>query len=328
MEATRTESKQLLIQYYKLNPEKSPKNRERSKWIKENKFGFLLGIVEYGQDSLVNELYNLLKSKEFKRKEKEIIDKMYDFQIRVFKQHNGTGSSCHTPIESSSMSNSVEDLDYIPKESNRKLEHLDLKKAVSKRDGVCLFCWDSIQCQAAHIVAQKDVPFQYDEPSLFERTGLRQKHQVQNGLLLCIKCHAEFGALKRYVDVVDDMLVLKVINKTPNENEPSYLQMIDILISNRVVNSKYMNTSRKAVESNGEMGLYFLKNDPSQLPNRKALEFHKAACLIWQRAGGAEPEHEYCPDDNDDELIALDYRKEEIQKWREDSMITLNTEFS
>jgi len=43
--------------------------------------------------------------------------------------------------------------------------------------------------------------------------------------------------------------------------------------------------------------LYFIDNDPVKQPNRKALEFHKAACLIWRMAGGAEPDEE----DSDDE---------------------------
>lgn len=94
----------------------------------------------------------------------------------------------------------------------KELVHKDLKIAVEKRDRVFLFCWDRIQCNAAHIVAQEDVPFPCDEPTLFERTGLKQKHQVQNGLLLCAVCHGEFNALKRYVDVIDEKLVVKVVN--------------------------------------------------------------------------------------------------------------------
>ena len=82
-----------------------------------------------------------------------------------------------------------------------------------KRDGVCLFCWNRIECEGAHILAQKEIPFRYYEASLFERAGLKQKHQVQNGLLLCSICHGQFDKLKRYVDVVDDKLVVKVVNE-------------------------------------------------------------------------------------------------------------------
>jgi hypothetical protein len=52
------------------------------------------------------------------------------------------------------------------------------------------------------------------------------------------------------------------------------------------------------------MALYFFQNNPTKLPNRNALEFHKAACLIWRMAGGAETDEEYCSDDED--LVPVD----------------------
>ena len=332
IEDTKTEAKKLLIKHYNLkNPEDIPERRQRSKWTRENKFGFLLGIINHGQDFLVTELYNLLQQEDFKNKETAAIDKMYDFHIKVFKQHNGTGSSCHTPSSggassssaSSSRNNSVEDMEY-----EKILEHTDLKKAVKKRDVVCLFCWDKIQCEAAHIVAQKEVPFPYSEPTLFERTGLEQKHQVQNGLLLCVKCHREFDALKRYVDVVDDKLVVKVVNEANDLNDEKQNEWeisVGKLKNDRLFMEKYWSGRRKAVEPNGEMALYFVENNPTELPNRQALEFHKTACLIWRMAGGAESDEESCPD-NDDDYIAMDYRLKDIQKWRENSSATLATE--
>ena len=337
IEDTKTEAKKLLIKHYNLkNPEDIPERRQRSKWTRENKFGFLLGIINHGQDFLVTELYNLLQQEDFKNKETAAIDKMYDFHIKVFKQHNGTGSSCHTPSSggassssaSSSRNNSVEDMEY-----EKILEHTDLKKAVKKRDVVCLFCWDKIQCEAAHIVAQKEVPFPYSEPTLFERTGLEQKHQVQNGLLLCVKCHREFDALKRYVDVVDDKLVVKVVNETndtTSDNHQEWLDAKEVIIfvregQSRLKSNLTCKDGRKAAEAIGEMALYFVDNNLSKLPNRKALEFHKTACLIWRMAGGAESDEESCPD-NDDDYIAMDYRLKDIQKWRENSSATLATE--
>jgi hypothetical protein len=47
---------------------------------------------------------------------------------------------------------------------------------------------------------------QAHESCILQRAGLTQKHQVQNGLLLCANCHDEL--LKQYVDVVDDKLVV------------------------------------------------------------------------------------------------------------------------
>jgi hypothetical protein len=44
----------------------------------------------------------------------------------------------------SSRINSAEDLKNVPEV--KELKHIDLKKAVVKRDGVCLFCWDTLEC--------------------------------------------------------------------------------------------------------------------------------------------------------------------------------------
>ena len=142
----------------------------------------------------------------------------------------------------------------------------------------------------------------YDESSHLKQAGLIQKHQIQNGLLLCKICHAEFDLLKRYIDVVNDKLVLKVVNVANDETSDQYLEWKDIVDDLKVMRTgredkwKYID-NRKAVEPTGEMALYFIENNPSQLPNRKALEFHKIACLIWRMAGGSEPDEEYCSDD-------------------------------
>jgi hypothetical protein len=61
--------------------------------------------------------------------------------------------------------------------------------------------------------------------------------------------------------------------------------------------------NRPSTNNDGEMELYFLKNDEGLQPNHKALEFHKTACLIWRMAGGAEEEEEHCPDDDDDKSM-------------------------
>jgi hypothetical protein len=68
------------------------------------------------------------------------------------------------------------------------------------------------------------------------------------------------------------------------------------------------------------MALYFvptMESFETQLPNRDALELHKAACLIWRMAGGAESEDEHCPDD--DEYVPVDYRSKSIEKWMDSS---------
>jgi hypothetical protein len=126
-------------------------------------------------------------------------------------------SSCHTPASSRppSRANSVDNVQYVTEE--KELSHKSSKEAVEKRDGVCLFCWNTLSLEGAHIIAQKNVPMAYEETSIMVRAGLSQKHQVQNGLLLCKICHDQFDKLKLYVDVYDDKLVVKVVNETNDE---------------------------------------------------------------------------------------------------------------
>ncbi|KAJ8324260.1 hypothetical protein O5D80_004929 [Batrachochytrium dendrobatidis] len=131
----------------------------------------------------------------------------------------------------------------------------------------------------------------YNEPSILLRSGLTQKHQIQNGLLLCIKCHDQFGKLKQYVDVVDDKLVIKVINETndlTSDKHKKWIETIEDLKVIRRTRQKRWTDNRQTVESNSEMTLYFIHNNLTRLPNRNALEFHKTACLIWCIAGGVE----------------------------------------
>ncbi|KAJ2987528.1 hypothetical protein HDV02_006081, partial [Globomyces sp. JEL0801] len=191
---------------------------------------------------------------------------------------------------------SAEDFEYIPEE--KELSHKDLKKTLVRRDGVCLFCW-KLKCEGAHIIAQKNVSMACDESSILQRAGLTQKHQVQNGLLLCRNCHSEFDILKQYVDVDDDKLVVKVVNETNDENDVNYRRATKGLKGSRYSELEFFQDNRQPIESNGDMVLYFVENNPTKLPNRRALEFHKAACMIWRMAGGAETDEEYCSDDED-----------------------------
>ena len=308
------ETKQLLQQYYNLDSEKLPQQREKSNWEPENSFGFLRGIIAHGLDNAhLTRLHSLLQTNQFQDQEQSFIDCMFDYYIRPFHKGYTTDSeSCHTPPSVSSKtpsrSNSKEDLDYVPEE--KELSHNDLKTAVLRRDGVCLFCWNTLECEGAHIIAQKNIPMAYDESPLLQRAGLTQKHQVQNGLLLCPTCHGQFDKLKMYVDVVDDKLVVKVVNETndpKNEKHKTWMIIVEDYISSRRHRQKNWSSidKRKAVETNGEMALYFIKKNSKILPNRNALEFHKAACLIWRMAGGAEPDDEYCSLDDDD-LVPVD----------------------
>ena len=50
---------------------------------------------------------------------------------------------------------------------------------------------------------------------------------------------------------------------------------------------------------------------------------HKTACLIWRMAGGAEPDEEECPDEDENLSIGLDL-KARILNWSSD--VALNNE--
>ena len=319
IEATKTAATKLLDNYYQIHTSDLPTQRTKSQWQAENKRGFFLGIIQEGEDSHIIRLHHLLATNQFTQQQKfsttsqladpqhprTFIDDMFAHYILPFHKDYSDTSTCHTPVSSKtpSRSNSAEDLYYVPGE--RELTHKDLKKAVEKRDSVCLFCWDKEEGQGAHIIAQKNIAMAYDEPSLLVRAGLTQKHQVQNGLLLCVKCHSNFDKLKRYVDEVDGKLVVKVVNYSVLGNDEKHKEWqrgVRNLRGMRRLNEEDWTDidNRQAVEPNGEMALYFVLNNPTRLPNRDALEFHKAACLIWRMAGGAESEDEHCPDDDDD----------------------------
>ena len=152
-----SETKQLLQQYYNLNLEALPQQRPKAEWKPENNFGFLLGIIAFGLLTHITQLYSLLHNNQLKDQEQTFIDSMFDCYIRPFhKSYNTDSESCQTPSthasRTTSRSNSAEDLDYVPQE--KELSHKDLKNALLKRDGVCLFCWDKLECEVAHIIAQ------------------------------------------------------------------------------------------------------------------------------------------------------------------------------
>jgi hypothetical protein len=103
---------------------------------------------------------------------------------------------------------------------------------------------------------------------LCQRTGLKQKTQVQNGLLLCAVCHLEFDALKRYVDLVEGKLVVKVVNDsndTISDKHKEWGEAVeDLEVIRRAREKRWTKIdNRQAVESNREMALlYFINNQP------------------------------------------------------------------
>ncbi|KAJ3249702.1 hypothetical protein HK103_004498, partial [Boothiomyces macroporosus] len=308
----RSRTKQKLKKCYpQLDENAIPEKNERGKWKLPNKLGFLLGIILEGLEEDVQALYELLnKSQEEVERELELspenllksilytptfIDRLFNFYIATFHKNYSDAESCHTPA--TSRPSSAESIEKEPKE----LTHKNLKDSVSKRDSVCLFCWNTLECEGAHIIAQKIInTATNDESSVLTRCGLQNKHQIQNGMLLCKICHSQFDKLKRYADEVDGKLVVKIVNETndtTSEKHRKWKRDVRNLKNNRISNLEDWNDDRQAILDNGEMPLYFVNNNESIQPNRAALAFHKTACLIWRMAGGAETEDEECWDD-------------------------------
>ncbi|EGF80087.1 hypothetical protein BATDEDRAFT_30007 [Batrachochytrium dendrobatidis JAM81] len=311
IETTKTATTQLLNEYYQISTQAIPTQRVKSEWQDDNKRGLFLGIIQEGETSHTTQLHDLLTANQFAEQQEfstkvqladpkhhcTFIDDMFGYYILPFHKNYNSSSSCHTPVSSRapSRNNSAGNISNAPKE---ELSHRDLKNAVEKRDVACL---STHHCS-------KNIGVAYNEPSILLRSGLTQKHQIQNGLL-CIKCHDQFDKLKQYVDVMDDKLVIKHMN---------WRRAVKTLKGSRRDNQEFMDDNRQAVESNGEMALYFVLGDPTLQPNRNALEFHKTACLIWRMAGGAEFDDECCPYD-DDGCTPVDYRSKNIEKWMDSS---------
>jgi hypothetical protein len=307
LEAIKLEATPLLKEFYDKN-QMEPEQRPKGKWVVNNKLGFFLGIIQYGTEAHLKKLLELLRIEKFEEGQmfsktnetRTFIDEMFDFYILPFHGSYSIGSRCNTPSVSSRRSSTRrssaknDDEEYV-----EWLTHDNFKNALLARDKACLFCWDEEELHGSHIISQKSITI-VNEKQILQNSGLKQKHEVQNGLLLCASCHPRFDKLKRYVDVVDDNLVLKVVNETNDENNVNYRKATKGLKGSRRDLLEFFSDNRQAIESNGEMALYFVDNNSHELPNRKALAFHKTACLIWKMAGGAEPDEEYCSDDDDD----------------------------
>ncbi|KAI8913695.1 hypothetical protein EDD86DRAFT_110573 [Gorgonomyces haynaldii] len=304
-------AKEMLQRHYSIaDPLVIPTQRIRSEWKEDNKFGFLCGILEHGEQQHREELVRLSSGGGFAEHEDVFIDQMFDHYIRPYLK-SYSGSSCHTPVGSRPGSAGS---------SGSEPTHKQMKKALEARDGVCLFCWNNLSLEASHIIARKNIPIAQDESSVLQRAGLQSKHQVQNGLLLCKICHDQFDLLHYYVDVVDDRLVLKIVNQTNDKNDPTFKYAVSDLGIDRIKRNGRFPDGRSQVEGQ-EMRLWFMDNNAELQPNRVALEFHKTACLIWRMAGGADPEDEYCSDCDSD--TGVDYLQKERLDRLWDSARTL-----
>jgi hypothetical protein len=290
------ETKRLLEQYYILDAgELSPMKRPKSEWQDDNKFGFLLGIAEHGVDSDKDQLNAALIQGLFAENEERIIDSFFDRYIFPFHRfyHEEIMGRCRSPqsMESSRGFSSDEECESS--------EHKQMKKALVERDKVCLFCWMSTKCEGAHIIQQED-----DEESFsfLHQAGLHDKHQVQNGLLLCMTCHDKFSLLIVHLEVCPDDnedLVIKSACETRAmiEGKP-FFREVEFLRRLRHLQVEQWETVGFEV-GRREMALYFSSEDAAKFPSRKALEFHRRACLIWEKAQGKQEEYLSYYDDED-----------------------------
>ncbi|KAI9335782.1 hypothetical protein BDR26DRAFT_865772 [Obelidium mucronatum] len=290
-----------------------------SSWTNTNKFNFVKGVLTYSLDrsQYIADVYSVFGSDALPRpgsiEEANYINLLYNRHLQPFKKYGPNGSAASTPLSSTnpSVSSFIINLDG--------LTQMGLRQNLIIRDQSCLFCWVNLSLDAAQIIAQKSsIPLIIDD--LLIRCNLESIFQVQNGILLCKICHDQFDILKRYIDVNDSgQLVAKVVNSTNDMNNDDDIIARDTIEANRRVHVRRL-AGREVINADGEMTIYFVENDRSLAPNRKALQLHKAACLIWKMAGGADV-------DRDDELeedpgdigVLASEKLGYIQAWREQS---------
>jgi hypothetical protein len=176
--------KLLILNFYGLTEDITPTKRKFREWEHENKCGFLLGIMEYGINEHKNEIINGIQKRDAQLLD-DLIDKYYDFYIYPFRQHgrskSNTSSSSVTPSASIQDIPGSEDINKLKITFNRKT----FREQVEARDKVCLICWRDGLNQAAHIIAQKNVPIEQNIDNILKRANMENVDQVQNGLWLC-----------------------------------------------------------------------------------------------------------------------------------------------
>jgi hypothetical protein len=337
----------LLAEFYETDAalQTLPAKRQNEHWKADNKFGFFCGVLQYGLEAHTEQIFRLLQERTFAEQQvfttplqrysqrenftPTLLDEMFDFYISPF--HRSQAGSSSNSAETSQGSTSMTSRNPSEENIAGSLWNGDgsasrFKRALSARDQVCLFCWENRHLEGSHIIAQKgNNPVAFDEASILHRAGLSQKHQVANGLLLCKMCHSDFDTLKAYVEVAGDHLAVKVVNDSMDVSNATWKGDVFKLKSHRQTMQVISTDASRSVEdSAGEMALCFHTPNQESLPNRKALEFHKEACLIWRLAGGSELEDLECGSD-DEEGVPTPFHAKRIQTWR-DSSATLDTE--
>lgn len=291
-----------------------PQIRAMSSWRDENRCGFLMGVSLHGLPEHVAEIARVLDQQSGQSVKKKALDALIrsfkEYYIDPYKQHAGTTPSSSAPptrppsagsepLSASSLPNPQSRSGSADSKSRRSQSRpgsatnqsspvgstgyqSQFRKALSERDGVCLFCWTPWECEVAHIIAQKNIRFAQNCASVMQEASLKYIHQVQNGLYLCSVCHGRFDKLGVYIDVQEPGRF--VVRTVPTE-EPhkSFSRNIEGNRKNYLIDYPGRETS-----DDWQRQIWFKSDDTSTYPNVTALEFHKRACLIWEMAGGAD----------------------------------------
>ncbi|KAI8839983.1 hypothetical protein BJ741DRAFT_647162 [Chytriomyces cf. hyalinus JEL632] len=280
---------------FALNEVASAAREHRPPWRhfrNRNKLAFLTGILTHTPDEASKEMYATQFYWTFgserlpapnTHEERDCLHLLYSRCIEPFKQYRMNGFSffiSHDEVPPSPATRSVALVSNstAPTYSNFTL-------AIELRDQVCLFCWNHQPVYAAQLIGQASSTTLI-VPNLLKHAGLDSLNCVQN------------VSVSRTIHVADGRLIAKVVKRTNDPNDRDYLRATISLANYRGFAMNHQpiagTAGISAVDTNNELPVIILNNDMSKHPNHTALAFHKAACLIWNMAGGREG------DDDDD----------------------------
>ena len=299
--ATSIETQLLAVFGIKTPPDDlKPEVRTYSAFIDENKCGVLLGVLRHAVDQrdsrsictiLDANISNELKKEKLLLKVQKFLDKY----VRPFYKHYRASSSRTPSVEHIIAENEAS------KHTPTSSQHKKFSEAVKKRDQYCCFCWDDGALHAAHIIAQKNIRIEQNIDSILRRSKISNFYDVKNGICLCAKCHDYFDKLVFYVNTDSEPWCVEFIEKGDDGVKKFKIR----IFNSRKTESVFVH---KQPRDDGVLDVQF-GTKRSIWPSKVALNFHRAACLIWKMAGGAEiPTFEEFDDDEwDDSLERMPY---------------------
>jgi hypothetical protein len=151
---------------------------------------------------------------------------------------------------------------------------------------------------------------------MLAKCDINDMHHITNGLQLCSNCQGQFDSFKVFVEV--------------SETDHFFIPSVNLNDTEQVRQEYYLRARRKrenvvepdkgaTLQELCSLGKLELPGSPSnqppkpeELPNKLALKYHKAACLIWQMAGGADPEEDSDDEESAEDLVMDLIRGEEL----------------